>query len=113
MTSIHNEKNVTFAINKEAFIDSKTKAPTNNVASAIEMFGGKGKKSLIQQQKEKLEEKWAAERAIKMVKKSKWKVGGSGYGSGVYKKRVVLDFQNKDDQQKVDGADAKKRFELA
>ncbi|CAB9499772.1 expressed unknown protein [Seminavis robusta] len=131
MTSIHNESNVAANGRKVTFADpevtmEKTKTSTA-FNSAIEKFGGGkslvqqrkeklekalGKKSLIELRKEKLEDIWAAERAIKMVKRNKWKVGGSGYGSGVYKKRVVLDYQNhKDKQSEV--ATSKKRYELA
>ena len=47
------------------------------------------RKSRIERQKEALEQKWAAERVPKHVKKTKWQVDKS---TGTYRKKIVLDF---------------------
>ncbi|CAB9505876.1 expressed unknown protein [Seminavis robusta] len=63
----------------------------SNMKPSFSSSGGQ-----VQQRKDKLEEVCAAQRGLKIVKKSKWQVGGSGYGSGLYKKKTVVRFEDVD-----------------
>ncbi|CAB9521133.1 expressed unknown protein [Seminavis robusta] len=81
MTSIHRGTNTANGANNNMKLSSETPAS----------FASGG---LVQQRKDKLEEVCAAQRGLKIVKKSKWHVGGSGYGSGVYKKKTVVRFED-------------------
>ena len=74
---------------------SEEVSPASSFSSVIQKFGGGGRretrKTRIQRRKESLEEQWSANRQVKHVKKTKWQVGNSG----VYKKRIVLDYEEK------------------
>jgi hypothetical protein len=66
-----------------------------SVTAVVQRFGGAAKKTAIERRKEELEKKWAADRAPFHVKKIKWQVCKR---SGAYKKHVVLDFHEKEQE---------------
>ncbi|CAB9498649.1 expressed unknown protein [Seminavis robusta] len=80
MTSIHRGTN--------------TANGSNNMKFSSETSPSFASGGLVQQRKDKLEEVCAAQRGLKIVKKSKWHVSGSGYGSGMYKKKTVVRFED-------------------
>ncbi|CAB9501664.1 expressed unknown protein [Seminavis robusta] len=82
MTSIYQGTNTANGANN-------SNSSNNNMKPAFVSRG------LVQQRMDKLEEVCAAQRGLKIVKKSKWQVGGSGYGSGVYyKKKTEMRFED-------------------
>lgn len=89
----------TTAISSQAQVKApkNEKSPASAFTSVRERFGGgagrASRKSRIQRQKEALEEQWASNRQVKHVRKTKWQVSRSG--GGTYKKKVVLDFEDK------------------
>jgi hypothetical protein len=66
-----------------------------SVTAVVHRFGGAAGKTAIQRRKEELEKKWATDRAPFHVKKTKWQVCQR---SGAYKKHVVLDFHDKEQE---------------
>jgi hypothetical protein len=73
-----------------------------SVTAVVQRFGGAARKTAIQRRKEdlekkceELEKKWAVDRAPKKVK-VKWQVCQR---SGAYKRRIVLDFHDKEQEK--------------
>ena len=85
------------ATTKVSKSETKTASPTANSSFAANMrkFGGSAgrqpRKTRIQLQKEALAEQWTNSRQVRHVRKTKWQVGAPG----TYKKRVVLDYEDK------------------
>lgn len=71
-------------------LEKKILSPT--VRERIEKFGGYGtRKSMVNKQKDKLEQLWSENKAATYEKKTKWFMCSE---TGVYKKKVVVDVQH-------------------
>ena len=86
----------TTVTNTKGMATSGEISPTSSFTSVLEKFGGGGRrqsrKTRIQRQTEALEEHWANDRKVKLVKKLKWQPCRS---SGAYKQILVLDVEDK------------------
>ena len=71
-----------------------TPSTSSSFSSVLKKFGGgkHGRKTRIEKQKEALEQQWQANRKVKHVRKSKWQGVG---GSGIYKRKIVVDVEDK------------------
>jgi hypothetical protein len=69
---------------------------SNNIhnTTAAQKFGAPAKKSTVQASKEKLQKKWAEDRAPTHVKKTNWYVDKK---SGTYRKKVAINFSKPED----------------